>query len=146
MINPFKEVNWRPGPAEKRKFALSLVIGFPCVAIALFFLRRVMSGSWAPAPALWLGSVGFCVGLLLVAVPVLARPLYLVWYVAASCIGFVVSNVLVAGFYFLILTPIGLLLNASGRAPFPKGPNKGVVSYWREAEQVTDAKRYFSQF
>jgi hypothetical protein len=146
MINPFKEVNWHPGPAEKRKFAWSLVIGFPCLAIALFLLRRVTSGSWAPEPALWLGGVGTGVGILLLAAPVLAKPLYVAWYAVASCIGFVVSNLLVTGFYFLILTPIGLLLKASGRAPLPKRPNKGEASYWREAEQVADAKRYFSQF
>ena len=32
MVNPFKEVNWNPGPRERRKFALSLIIGFPCIA------------------------------------------------------------------------------------------------------------------
>ncbi len=146
MINPFKEVNWRPGLAEKRKFAWSLVIGFPCVAIVLFFLRRVMSGYWAIEPSLWLGGVGLCVGMLLLALSVLARPFYMAWYVVASSIGLVVSNLLVAGFYFLILTPTGLLLNLIGRAPFPKRPDKGAASYWREAEQITDAKRYFSQF
>jgi hypothetical protein len=146
MINPFKEVNWRPGPAEKRKFAWSLVIGFPCVAIVLFLVRRITSGIWAVEPSLWLGGMGACLGLLLVAAPFLARPLYVVWYAVASCIGFVVSNVLVAAFYFLILTPVGLLLKASGRVPLSKEPNKRVMSYWRDAEQVTDAKRYFSQF
>ena len=41
MVNPFKEVNWNPGPQERRKFALSLVIGFPCIAVVLLVLAAV---------------------------------------------------------------------------------------------------------
>jgi hypothetical protein len=146
MINPFKEVNWRPGPSEKRKFALSLMIGFPCLAIVAFFLRRATSGRWVIEPALWLGGIGFCLGLLLLALPILVRPLYVAWYAIASCVGFVVSNFLVISFYVFILTPTGLFLKLIGRSPFPKEPTKEVASYWQEVEQVTDAKRYFSQF
>ena len=29
MVNPFNEVSWNPDLRERRKFALSLVIGFP---------------------------------------------------------------------------------------------------------------------
>ena len=146
MINPFKEVNLHPGRAEKRKFAWSLVIGFPCVAIVLFLVRGVMSGTWAVRPAAWLGGVGLCVGLLLLAVPALAKPIYMMWYALACCIGFVISNLLAAAFYFLILTPMGLLLKSIGRATLRKCPDKAVASYWDEAERITDVRRYFRQF
>ncbi|MFT4587452.1 MAG: hypothetical protein ACI9VS_002084, partial [Candidatus Binatia bacterium] len=29
MLNPFKEVDWNPDLPARRKFAVSLVIGFP---------------------------------------------------------------------------------------------------------------------
>jgi hypothetical protein len=146
MINPFKEVNWHPGLAQKREFAISLVIGFPCLAILLCLARRVVSGAWAVGPALWLGGFGLGVGLLLLAMPAMTKPFYVTWYFLACCIGFVISNILATTFYFLILTPIGLLLKSIGRAPLRKGPDNTVASYWEEAEQVTDARRYFSQF
>ena len=34
MVNPFNDVSWNPNRAERRKFALSLMIGLPCVAAA----------------------------------------------------------------------------------------------------------------
>ena len=33
MLNPFHEVNWRPGLPELRKFALSLVVALKIVEI-----------------------------------------------------------------------------------------------------------------
>jgi hypothetical protein len=146
MINPFHEVNWQPGPAEKRKFATSLAVGFPCVAVALLCLKRILSGTWAVELALWIGGVGLGLGLLLLAIPVMARPFYVVWYGVACSIGIVVSNVLFAAFYLLVLTPIGLVLRAVGRSPLRKGSDKNAATYWREAEHVSDPKRYFGQF
>jgi len=46
MVNPFKEVNWNPGPQERRKFALSLVIGLPCVAAVLLVLGWLRGRGW----------------------------------------------------------------------------------------------------
>jgi hypothetical protein len=58
VLNPFHEVNWRPGLPELRKFALSLVVGFPCVATALLVAQRVHTGAWAFSPALPLATAG----------------------------------------------------------------------------------------
>ena len=35
MLNPFAEINWEPTVNERRTFALTLVVGFPCVAPVL---------------------------------------------------------------------------------------------------------------
>ena len=35
MINPFKELNWKPDRTELKKFGISLVIGFPIIAVIL---------------------------------------------------------------------------------------------------------------
>jgi hypothetical protein len=146
MINPFQEVNWHPGPAEKRKFALSLVVGFPCVAVVLLFLRRLITGGWHLELPVWIGGMGLGLGLLLLALPGIARPFYLAWYFVACCVGAVVGNVLFMGFYFLAVTPIGLLLRALGRPPLQKTPQRRAATYWREAKQVSDPRRYFNQF
>jgi hypothetical protein len=146
MINPFQEVNWQPGPADKRKFALSLVVGFPCVAVVLLCLRRLVTGAWHLELPLWVGAVGLGLGLLLLALPVIARPFYVAWYFLACCVGVVVGNLLFAGFYFLAVTPVGLLLRALGRPPLQKVPQREAATYWRQSRPVTDPKRYFNQF
>lgn len=145
MINPFADVNWNPGTAERRKFATSLIIGFPAVAIVLSLIMRLTTHTWKPFP-LWLGGIGLAVGLILWVVPQIARPFYLVWYALACSIGIVVANVLFSGFYYLILTPIGVVLRSTGSMGFPKGFAKDQPTYWKDVEPVTDLKRYYRQF
>ena len=145
MINPFSDVNWNPDVAERRKFAVSLIIGFPIVAIVLSVIMRLTSHTWKPFP-LWLGGIGLTMGILLWLVPQIAKPFYLFWYFLACSIGIVVANVLFSAFYFLILTPIGFILRATGSMTFPKGFERDKTSYWRDAVPVTDPRRYYRQF
>jgi hypothetical protein len=146
MINPFTEVNWNPGPAEKRKFALSLAIGFPIVAAVLFLVKGLVTHTWNPVPSYWIGGIGLALGLLLLAVRVLAKPFYLVWHFLGCCVGIVVSNALMAGFFFTVVTLTGLLLRLLGRQPLQKRFNKKATTYWIDAERATGPKRYYRQF
>lgn len=145
MLNPFKDVNWNPGLAERRSFARSLVIGFPIAATVLSIITRLTAHAWKPF-FLWLGLIGLAVGLVLWALPQIARPFYVVWYALGCCVGIVMGNVLFGVFYFLILTPIGLLMRAAGRDPLGKRFSRSTPTYWRDAEKVVDVKRYYRQF
>lgn len=146
MINPFQEVNWRPGLSERRKFALSLMIGFPAIALVFLLIRGLATGNWNPVSSLWIGGVGFAVGAILWLLPFIALPFYVVWYFVSCCIGFVISNVALTVFYYTLVTGIGLMRRVFGNSPVTKGFNKDVASYWKDVEPVTDTKRYYSQF
>jgi len=145
-MNPFAEVNWNPGVKEKRRFALTLMIGFPCLAAALLVLSRLQGEAWNAYPFVCLGGAGLAVGLILYAVPGIARPFYLVWYFVGCCIGIVVGNLVLSAFFFLIIAPLGLLMRLCGRRPVNKGFDKNAKTYWRDAEKVSDVKRYYRQF
>src|SRR5262245_14695555 len=86
MMNPFKEVNWKPDVAERRKFARSLVIGFPCIAVVLILAGWMKTGVWKIQPALIIGGTGLVIGLVLLALPGIARPFYVIWYGLACTI------------------------------------------------------------
>jgi hypothetical protein len=147
MINPFKDVNWNPDLAAKRSFARSLVIGFPCIAVVVLLIKRFTgAGVWDIKTAFLIGGIGAGVGAVFYALPVIARPFYLAWYFLACCIGLVVSNVLLAGFFYLVFTPAGLLKRLFGRQNLKKGFDKSAASYWQDAEKVTDLTRYYRQF
>ena len=146
MVNPFKEVNWNPGPRERRKFALSLIIGFPCIAVVLLLLGWLRGKGWNTPLVAILGGGGLSLGLLLLALPQFARPIYVAWYFVACCIGLVVGNLALAIVFFVLVTGIGLCMRVLGRRPVRKTVDRHAATYWQDAEQVDDQSRYYRQF
>jgi hypothetical protein len=145
MINPFKEVDWNPDLPARRKFALSLIIGFPCAALVFGLIYRMIHHAWKPS-FVWLGVIGLGAGVVLWLLPRIAKPFYLVWFFFACCMGIVMGNLLFIVFFYLVFTPLGLALRATGRKAFTKGFDRNTPTYWRDAEKGVDLKRYYRQF
>jgi hypothetical protein len=146
MINPFKEVNWNPGTAEKRKFAVSLMIGFPALGLLMLLIGRLTFGAWHPGIPIILAAVGFGIGAVLWSIPQIAKPFYVVWYLIACCLGIVIGNLLLATLYYTVVTITGLALRALGRRPVLKRPIPSATTYWTDVEENSDVNRYFRQF
>lgn len=145
MINPFKDTNWNPDTAARRSFAKSLIIGFPILAVVFTLIGWLRTGaipSWTP----WLAAIGAGLGVIFWLIPQIAKPFYLVWFFAACCIGIVVSNLLIGAFFYLVITPFGLVMRAFGRDPMDRRWEKSKTSYWRDAERIVDPQRYWRQF
>ncbi len=145
MINPFTDTNWHPNLNERRSFARTMAIGFAVIKIAL----RLAAWLHIIAPKPHLSeflTYGILVGVALWIFPAVAKPFYLLWFFVACCIGIVMSNVLVAAFFFLVITPIGVLMRAFGRDPLQKKWDPTRPTYWRDAEKSVDPARYFRQF
>ena len=146
MVNPFKEVDWSPDLAARRAFAKSLVIGFPCVALVFLFILRIRHGGWDSPLPLWIAGVGCLVGGLLYLLPVIAKPFYLAWYGIACCIGLVMGNLLLGLVFYVFVTGIAVVMRLLGRDSLGRKFDRSAVSYWRESEQPSDPRRYYSQF
>ena len=146
MLNPFQEINWRPGLLERRKFAASLIVGFPCIATALLVVQRWHTGAWNFSPALTLATGGFTLGAVLWSLPQIARPFYVVWNGVACAIGFVTGNTLLAAVFFLLVTPTGWARRLLGKQSFSKTFDRRATTYWRDAPKPGAASRYYRQF
>jgi hypothetical protein len=145
MLNPFTEVNWNPDIRARKKFADSLIFGFPAIATVLSLVMFLFKHSWKPA-FLWLGIIGLMVGIILRLVPQIAKPIYRVWYFLACCMGFVVGNVLFSLVFYLVFTPLGLCLRMRGNKPLTRGFDRSRKSYWTDAEKPVEVKNYYRQF
>ena len=146
MLNPFHEINWRPGRLERRRFAAGLAVGFPCIGAVLLAVQWWHGAPGNFGPALFVGGLGAAVGALLWLVPQIAWPFYVVWYGAACGVGFVMGNAALAAVYLLLLAPAGLAMRAGGRKALSKGFDRSAPSYWREAPPRDNAGRYYRQF
>lgn len=146
MMNPFKEVHWNPDIAERRKFARSLVIGFPCIAVILLLAGWLKTGAWKLQPALTIGGTGLAIGLVLLALPGIAKPFYVIWYGFACVIGLVVGNILLAALFYILITGVGLAMRAAGRCSIRKTVDKQAATYWKDAKSADDPQSYYRQF
>jgi hypothetical protein len=134
----------RPDQATEKQlrgFAVLLPLALLLVAWMVQRHAGLSPGAWptwalgvAGALVLWAG-----VGVLL---PRAIRPLYLLLGWATWPIGMVISTVLVALLFYLVVTPIGLLLRLSGRDPLALRRDPERTSLWIERRPQTGRRRY----
>lgn len=146
MLNPFKEVDWNPDLPARRKFAVSWMIGFPVVAALILLLGKALGDVWKLELATWIAGVGCGAGVLLWLIPQIARPFYTAWFAFGCSVGIVIGNLLFLAFFFLVITPFGLARRLSSNQAISKGSDPGASTYWKEASQPSDPKRYYRQY
>jgi hypothetical protein len=134
------EINWDPEKKELRKFGLIAVVVLGTAGIILRFGFGV-AGIWA----LMLAGAGLCICLISLVSAKAARLIYLGMTLAALPIGFVVSILLMGIFYFLVLTPVGLIFKLLGRDPLNRRFPPDAATYWSPRQNTSDKERYFHQ-
>ena len=61
-------------------------------------------------------------------------------------IGWTVSHLALAVVYYLVVTPIGLLMRLFGRDPMRRKFDPSATTYWQPHESPDEPERYFRQF
>jgi hypothetical protein len=135
------QINRNPGPRDLRQFGwiwMAFVAFFGVIAWFKFHNPSLARGLWVAAIVVPL--VGW-------AAPSFMRLVFLGMSYLAWPIGFVVSHVVLAVVYYLVLTPIGLLMRLVGYDSMKKKFDHEAASYWVPRAVVgDDAKRHFRQF
>ncbi len=135
------EINRHPSSRELRQFS---TIGWPIFCGLLGAWRVYGSDDWTLAGAVWsLGVTGAIVGWLR---PAWVRPVYVGWLYAVFPIGWTISHLILAVIYYLILTPIGLVVRWFRPDPLGLNLDRKRDTYWVPHDPGHDPKRYFRQF
>jgi len=125
-------------PKEVRKFGL--LFGSICAAITVFMLYKG-NGHWT-----WFaGACVFFVVTGLIRYQVL-RPIYIGWMKFAFVLGWINTRILLSVFFYLILTPISLLMRLLSKDLLDEKIEPGATSYWRKRHMVFDPKMMERQF
>jgi hypothetical protein len=139
------DINWSPTRRELRWFA-GLLIVF-CGIVAWVTNEPPAAGGSAISPlSIVIAATGTVIGLLGLALPEFIRYVYVGWMLAVSPIAFVVSNLIVAAVFYLVVVPIGFAMKFSGRDALSLTPRRDVSTHWVRKKMPNDARRYFRQY
>ncbi len=134
------EMNWRPSPRELRVFA---VVQLVAAAVIAWLLHRRLGWDTAAIGLIGTSLIALVVGM---ASPSVLRPLFVGWMLAAFPLGWVMSHVMLATVYYIVLTPIGLLLRLGGRDALQLKQRPDANTFWVERKPPAKPSRYFQQF
>jgi len=90
-----------------RSFGLTLAGGFSVIGLAPVVFRHHGPTRWAIAVALIFGASG-------VLIPAALRHPYRIWMTAGDLLGRINSKVILSALYYILLTPMRLLMTAVG--------------------------------
>lgn len=127
------------GDRDLRKFGL--MVGGVFGVLGLLFLWR-HKAHWPYF--LWPGVALVLFGAIL---PRALKWIYIVWMSIAFVLGFVMAHVILTLFFFLIITPIGLIARLFGQDFLSMKLDRTARSYWRprekKAKALVDHERQF---
>lgn len=134
------DIQFRPPDKLLRQFAAIWLVFFSAIAAwqGLAHGRTTLAST--------LAVVAISVGVVGLAAPQAIRWVYVAATLAAFPIGFVVSHVVLAVTYYLLITPIGVLFRLIGRDALQIQRVASPDSYWSAKRMPSDARSYFRQF
>lgn len=73
------------------------------------------------------------------------RPLYIVWMRFAYILGWINARILLGIFFYLVLTPIGLVLRLTGKDLLDRKIDRTAVSYWKKREGTAPGREQYER-
>ena len=81
-----------------------------------------------------------------VAIPVILKPIYWIWMIFATILGWVMTRVILGLLYFIIITPIGLIPRLFGKQFLDLRFDKSIDTYWNYRKTQLISSDYEKQF
>jgi fatty acid desaturase len=128
-----------PSLGKLRMFA-AIWLGFFGILGGLAWMRQQP----AAAAAFWAAATTLpAVGLV---APAVLRAVYVGMACLSFPLGLVVSLAILAAIYYLVITPIGLVMRGFGYDPMHRTPDPSAKSYWVPCDRPGDTSSYLRQF
>jgi len=142
---PFVSINWKPDAGDLRKFGWAMLVGFGLIGLALMCWPWDWPFPHAPRAAIACWVFGAIAGLLGWTGARAALPVYFAWMGVAFVVGNIVSRIVIAMMYYLVITPMGLAMRLIGRDKLQL-KRRNVRTYWLERERKSGEADYERQF
>jgi hypothetical protein len=134
-------LNLKPSEKQLKDFGLAALVMFNVIGFVLLWFGKIPpTGCLAFAIA---GVLTFLLGRISTK---LIKPVYLTMIVLTFPIGWVISHLAMALFYYVIISGIGLFFRLIKRDPLGKKYDLHADTYWLPSKSNRSAKDYFHQF
>jgi multisubunit Na+/H+ antiporter MnhG subunit len=134
------DLNFRPEAKVLRQFALLWLVFFSGIGI-FQWLARGHAGV-----GMTLGAIGCVLGILGLIWPKALCWLYVSCMAASFPIGWLLSQVMLAVLFYVIITPIALLFRLRGRDLLQRRRDPNRKSLWLPKSLPHDVRSYFRQY
>jgi hypothetical protein len=135
----FGRIDWKPSRHKIRVFAITLFVAVVFFAALLLLLRR-------PHPAVYLLVAGTVLSLACYLLTAIGRWVYLLWMAIGYLLGLVMSPVVSALIFYLVLTPLALAFRVAGKDNLRLKRAIDSESYLLDHLDVSDPEQFRRQF
>jgi len=132
--------NLDPSDRELRWFGVMALVFFAIVGLLIYHRSESAVSGLA---ALVFGSL---LALIYYLFPRTQRPIYRTWMIAVWPIGWLVSHLLLALVYYLVVTPVGVAIRMLGHDPLRRKFDPEAETYWEDCPSDDKPESYFRQF
>ena len=123
---------------EIRKFGIVIGIILIIIGVILFWKKNISY------PMLMITGIFLLVGGL--SIPIILKPIYLIWMIFATILGWLMTRVILSLLFFGLITPISLIARLMGKKFIYLKGDKINNSYWNyrsnRAQNVDYEKQY----
>ena len=137
MLEEIKNI--KSEKSDIRKFGITIGVILLIIAGFLFWKEK------ESFQILLTFGVSFCI--LGIVIPFILKPIYWVWMIFATILGWIMTRVILSLLFYIIITPIGLIPRFFGKQFLELQWDKSKESYWnfRPYERLQN-KNYEKQF
>jgi len=96
--------------------------------------------------SLSLGVLAVLIGTMGLIKPAAVRWIFVAWMVLAFPIGWLVSQLMLALLFFVVLTPVAILFRLRGRDLLARKPAPAKSTFWTKKSMPENVESYFRQY
>lgn len=109
-----------------------------CLVFAAIGLWPLTTGGEV---SIWALIVALVIGIITTVVPRALTPLNYLWFKFGLLLGVIVSPIVMAIIFFLVITPIGLIMRATGNGLLREKIDKQANNYWIERKVMVGSMK-----
>ena len=137
MLDEIKKI--KSDKSDLRKFGITVGLVLLIIAVFLFWKEKELYQIFF--------TVGVALCLLGIALPVILKPIYWIWMIFATILGWFMTRVILTLLFYGIFTPIGLILRLFGKQFIELKWNEKDNTYWNyRPKEKFEKENYEKQF